>query len=228
MTEDTKTEDKKIADANTVLIEEAMRDLKEVPAEGELATNPIVHRGDETLPAPMVATVKDDNRVPMWDTITHERSLILMNMARAQLGKMRPNGTPYFTARDPGILPKRGSHKCMLHMESPNRDHYTDLGFAICSKSNLANPYQVSRHMQRKHKDEWSAIEEEKRLVERQEDREVYRAIARLGDSRQVEDVKPKPIYVGKEEKVNPLTCPDCGKTYAFKKAFKTHLKTHK
>ncbi len=102
----------------------------------------------------------------MWDTRTGERSLTNNNMLRQQLQKKRPDGSFVFTLTNPNIKVKRGEYKCMLHQDDPKRAEYDKLGLPVCKKSNLTNPYEVRRHMQKRHPSAWEAIEEQRKSTQ--------------------------------------------------------------
>lgn len=67
-------------------------------------------------------------------------------------------------------------------------------------KSNLTSPYQVNRHMEKKHKDEWKAIEQERTERERQEDRELQRLLLASAVGGISKEEKP-PLYISKKDK---------------------------
>ncbi len=162
---------------NTVLLEEMLREAERADEPGELNKDRVVNKGDADMP-PMVATkLQSAGYVYIYDTITGERSTTNRNMLPAQLKKMRLNGSPFFTTRKPNFEPKRGTLKCMLHPDNPNREHYNDLGLPVCMKSNLISQYQVKRHTQKRHPSEWAAIEDERKEIERQDTLASQRAI---------------------------------------------------
>jgi len=182
---------------NEGLIAEMLRDAKvaEVPSQLE----PVVHRGDTELPAPMtVKELSNAGYVWAWDTRTLDKVPILYYMLPSKLKVRRPDGSYRFTTNDPGKSPKRGTNKCLLHADGPNRKHYNELGFRLCpsSKDNITNPYQVIQHMKKKHPQEWAAIEEERKIQERQEDRELQ-----IGMLKSVTKTKEAPLYVSKKNK---------------------------
>jgi len=201
------TLNKQIEQGNEALIQEALRDAKLVELPSELKTNPVVHKGDTTLEAPVtVKEISSAGYVIVWDTRTFEAFPILYYMLPQKLRTRRPDGSFRFTTNDPKQMPKYGAIKCMLHPDGDNRKHYDGLGFRICSKSNITNPYQLQQHMKRKHPQEWAAIEEERRERERQEDRELQRLLLRgqIGGAEE-----PKPI-VGRELSDNEYYCTEC------------------
>jgi len=142
----------------------------QITIEGE--TNPDIEA--------QVAEVKSAGYVKMYDTKTGELSLCNRNVLRHHLEKKRPDGSFVFTTVKPKFAPKRGKLKCMLHTDSPDRETYNLMGLPVCMKSNLTSPYQVIRHMQKRHKVEYATIKEEEARRERErtrEEREADRAI---------------------------------------------------
>ncbi|MDO8704765.1 MAG: hypothetical protein Q7J84_07450, partial [Sulfuricaulis sp.] len=103
--------------------------------------------------------------------------------------KTREDGSRVFTTRVPRdakgklIEPKRGAVKCLLHADGPNRAEYDALGFAVCGKPNLTSPFQLRRHMQVRHKVEWSTIEEERQRKEKEEERAFQRSIVKMASA---------------------------------------------
>jgi hypothetical protein len=86
-------------------------------------------------------------------------------------------GEYIWSTTPPGIEPEKGEYKCILHPDDPHREEYKALGFNRCSKSNLTSPYQVRRHMMKRHKVEWEAIDQARKDAERVEDRATQRAM---------------------------------------------------
>lgn len=192
--EDTPTQTKE----EKALIEELIREVEAAPVGGKPE---VIFKGDETLPAPMVASKiypgGDKGKVYIYDTKTGERSVALGYMLRELLKAKNPDGSTRFTTRKPSFSPKLGTHKCMLHPDNPNRAHYDELGFPTCRKSNLTSPYMVKKHMKSRHKVEFEAIEEERKDREKKEDRDFQRSII----SRTVPPVEEKaPLYVSAKD----------------------------
>ena len=156
----------------------AMLEADTAPEPGTLRPRDILHRGDEELPAPVVAKVLTSAGYKyIYDTKTGERSLTNANMLPAQLRKVREDGTPVFTTKKPAIEPSRGEYKCLLHPSNKERPHYDELGFAVCHKSNLMSQFQVEQHMRNRHRVEWATIQRERQEKEREEERKLQRAI---------------------------------------------------
>jgi len=186
---------------NEALIEEMLRDTKTVDLPTELTREPVIHKGDETLDAPMVGRViSSAGYVYVWDTRTFEKIPILYYMLPSKLRLKREDGSYRFTTIDPKRKPERGTLKCWLHKDDPNRAHYDELGFAVCKKGGIRSPYQVTQHMKKKHPQEFAAIEDERKERERQEDRELQRLILKQAVPQTV-GTPEAPLYVSKKDR---------------------------
>ena len=157
-------------------IEEMLRDVEKAEEPGEIAKDPIIQKGKGDNP-PMIALIESAGYTRVFDTKTSVSSNINNNMLPAALRKKRPDGSFVFTVRRPNNPPKRGIYKCLLHKDDPNRKHYDEMGFAVCSKDNLSSPFHVRRHMKARHKVEFEAIEAERLDVEKKEEREFQRSL---------------------------------------------------
>ena len=176
---------------NEALIEEMLRDAENAPEPGTLEK--VIHKGDEEQPAPMtLAELTSAGWVYIYETKDGQRSIANKGMLRQLLQLKNKDGKPRFTVNKPPYEPKRGTFKCMLHKDDSDREHYSELGYVICPKSNITSPYQVRRHMIKSHKQEWLAIEQERIDRERKEDRELQHAILRA--------TKPE-LYVSKKDR---------------------------
>ena len=186
MTEDTQT----LEQENEALIAQALRDAKLTQLPSSLTSDPVIHKGDETLEAPMtVKELSGPGHVWVWDSRTFERIPILYYMLPQKMRTKRVDGSYRFTTVDPGQKPKRGTIKCMLHKDGKNRKHYDDLGFRVCPKDNITNPHQLKQHMLKKHKQEWADIEDGRKDSERAEDRELQRILIKA-------QMPKAPLYV--------------------------------
>ena len=185
--EDTQTD-------NDAMIEEMLREAKEAPEPGTI--DRVIHRGDGEQPAPMTLTeLTSAGWVYIYETSDGQRSTANRNMLKELLKVKNRDGTPRFTTRKPSYEPKRGTLKCLLHEDDPNRAHYSEIGLAICKKSNLTSPYMVTQHMRKRHPVEWQTIEKERIDMEKKEDREFQRNLMAA--------IKPKeaPLYVSKKDR---------------------------
>jgi len=184
------------------LIVEMLRDAEKTELPSELTKEPVIHRGDADLPAPMVVSrVTNAGYVWVWDSRTYERIPILSYMLPSKMRQRREDGSYRFTTNDPHKLPQRGTYKCLLHKDAPDRAHYNELGFRVCKKDNLNNRYEVTQHMRHKHPAEWAAIEDERKERERKEDRELQRLILDKATEKSIE-APEAPLYVSDKDKV--------------------------
>jgi len=156
-----------VTEDTTKDLEEMLREAEEAPEPGESVKEKVIHKPDEDLPVPMIrGTLESAGYVYIYDTNTGDRSLANRNMLRQLLHRKRPDGSHVFTTIRPVNPPnpiKRGTYKCLLHPDDPNRGHYAEMGFPTCPKSNLTSPFMVKKHMKNRHKVEWAAIEEERK-----------------------------------------------------------------
>ena len=182
---------------NEALIAEMLRDATPAEVISGLTENPVIHKGDEILEAPM--TVKEMTSAgykSIWDSRTYEWAPVLYYMLQQKLRERREDGSFIWTTNDPKKLPKRGTHKCLLHKDSPNRNEYDKMGLRTCKKSNIINDYEVKQHMSKKHPKEWQAIEDMRKERERQEDRAFQKTLYEaVGKKATLEEEKP-PLYV--------------------------------
>ena len=145
----------------------------------------------------------------IYDTKTGEQSITNKNMLSTQLGKLRPDGTRYFTtARPPFLTVKRGHLKCLLHPDDPNRAHYDEMGLPVCgqidgkpAKSNLTSIFEVRNHMMKKHKREWQIIETERIDTEKTEERDFQRSLLKTASQNQAQAPTKTAKVTGTEER---------------------------
>ena len=139
------------------------------PEPGTFKVRDIIHKGDEGFPAAVVASaLSSAGYCWIYDTKTAERSLTNLNMLPTALRKRREDGSIVFTTVKPSIPVIRGAFKCRLHADDASRSHYDTLGLPVCRKSNLTSPFQVLRHMQKRHRMEWETIELERTTAEKE------------------------------------------------------------
>lgn len=203
------------------LIAEMLRSAKGVELPSDLAKHPVIHKGDEELPAPMTVTeLRSGKYFWIWETDTGEKVPCLGYMLSQKLRQKLPSGKFRFTTVDLGIKPKRGTIRCMLHKDSEERAHYDELGFRVCPKSNITNRYQLEQHMKKRHPQEWEAIEKERKDRERAEDRALQRAL--------IEGVTRKAVPETESNKA-PFICDICKADFGAQVILDKHKEeTHK
>jgi len=155
---------------NKELVEEMMA-AETAPEPG--TQDKVIQKGDDESPRMTIKWLSSAGYVWVWDNRTGECSKINRNMLETQLKKRRPDGSRIFTTRDPGIPVKRGNLKCMLHAKDPSREYYDLLGLPVCRKENITSPYQVRRHMEKRHPQEWATIKEEITRKEKEDERKL-------------------------------------------------------
>lgn len=196
-------EDSQIKQDDNMVIAEMIRNADVAPEPGTRAE--VIHSGDEEVPVEMtLAQLTSAGWCYIYERLTGERSIANKNMLGQLLKVKEDDGSFRFTTVKPINPPfpiKRGTLKCILHKDDPNRMHYTELGMPECPKSNLTSPYQVRRHMLKKHPDQWRDIEQERTDRERKEDRDLQMAI--LGRAKPTEDIgtPEAPLYVSDKDK---------------------------
>ena len=159
-------------------IEEAALRAENAPGPTVRGRREILPSGDSDLPLQVVAeALASAGYVYIYDTVTRERSLINRNLLKAALGKKRPGGGFYFTTLEPLEPPKRGVLKCYLHADQPEWALYEAMGYAACDKHNLNTVYDQRQHMRAKHRREWAAIEESRKLLQEAETLELQREV---------------------------------------------------
>ena len=157
--------------------------LAGAPRLGDTLTDPGDEEGVKWALPVDIDTLETNGYVVVYNRHTREPSVIHRNSLRAVLrDRIDPEtGQLAFTLDQPDEPPYRGTLKCFLHADDPNRLKYDMFGFARCRKSNLPTEYQRGLHMTKKHKAEWAAIQAAKSDDRLEEEREYRKAIlARL------------------------------------------------
>ncbi len=188
---------------NESLIAEQLRDAKFVDMPSELKKEPVLHRGDEELDAPMtVKELTSAGYVYVWDSRTYKRAPVLYYMLPSILRRRRDDGSFIWTTNNPHKPFKGGRMKCLLHKDSPDRAEYDKMGFRTCKKSNIINAFEVKMHMQKKHSKEWNAIEDMRKERERQEDRSFQKTLYEAVGGKKTVGTSEAPLYVSDKDKI--------------------------
>lgn len=117
----------------------------------------------------------------MWHTEDLSERLIHVNLMPSVMKKRFPDdatliharpGGKVFAFERPNARPRVLVDKCRLHPQDHEREVWDGMGLPVCAKK-LANPYEVDRHMQKKHLTAWGTIEREREKLERAEDRKA-------------------------------------------------------
>ena len=132
-------------------------------------------------------------------------------MVKNVMGNRLKNGQFAFVSKKEDAPEYRpGTVKCFLHPESPEREDLVELGLAgaSCSAGNLANLHSKRVHGQRRHKQEWAALQElvKDRKEAKQDARQAQQLDATLAIAGKA--VAPIPVEVAANG-----TCDICGKS---------------
>ena len=159
-------------------LEELLIAAEEANDPGGLTEGRVLHSGNDEVPMPMgVSSLEFGGHVYVYHTQTGDRSRINSNMLAMQLTKTLEDGSRAFTTEKLPFEPDKGTIKCMLHADDPNRAHYDALGFATCPKRYIPSQYQLQRHMTSRHRMEYATIGEEAERAEKAEEREFQRML---------------------------------------------------
>lgn len=177
-------------------IEEMLRGADKAEEPGTFTTEAVAREaGTDTIGEIKAVSVASAGYTWVYDTRTGIPSKINNNNIRSVLRKKREDGSYVFELKQ-RVKPKEGTFPCLLHSSDPNRQHYTDIGLAVCPKDNLASPYQVRRHMEKRHKMEWAAIEDERKVKEKEEDKAFQRLLMSKAFEEKAVGTPEAPLYV--------------------------------
>ena len=116
--------------------------------------------------------------IQVWSMQNGEPISIPRKMLENTLKKRLDDGRYAFTARqEEAPVYRKGTLKCFLHPESPERVILNEIGLSgiSCPASQIANAHSKRIHAQHRHKQEWEAYQDYIDSQEREEDREQRR-----------------------------------------------------
>ena len=197
-------------------INEVLEQLADQPGEDGVVVAPEPGGTADIAQSFPGSMVESAGYVYIWDTETGKQSVCNRNMLQATLGKTRKDGSRVFTTIKPDFEPRGGEFKCMLHADDDNREHYNSLGLAVCTKENLDSPYQVTRHMQTRHPQEWETIDNINVTAQREEDREFQRLLIQAAAQGVTAPAPPKPDTEPDTEPKPAVVvkCEECGEIF--------------
>ena len=197
-------------------IEELMNEVEDAPEPGSLGKGTGVHSATSNVPLSMsVSSLESAGYTYIYDRRTGRQSKTNKNMLQEQLEKRDELGVRIYTTVKPDFEPARGTLKCMLHKDQPEREHYDLMGLATCGKSNLTSEYQVQRHMQNRHRTEWATMSEEVARAEREEERAFQRTLMEA-----VSRGAPSTTSLGAAS----IICQQCERVFKSPRALRTHV----
>jgi hypothetical protein len=193
----------------------------------------------------------------VYDVRNYDRSKVNNNMLRTQLQKTDTDvtsahyGRRVFTTENlwaKGLRPVKGTFKCFLHKDSPDREKWNTMGYAVCPAGSLASPSNQESHAKRTHKAEWAAIQAEAERTRQQKadqlaDLNIAALLAQQAATAPpvVAPVVAAPVETAPEVAAQPVeefspssgTCPKCDwtndspKPQSRRMSFFHHNKTH-
>lgn len=200
--------------------EQAVADFlgEEMPApEGEFPTRPGQELSRSIGGHPVGAKVTEVDRgrwIKVYNTRTGDSSI--MNIVhRPFLNPDNPrawkwsDGTMMLSTTFPaGVTLVRGEFTCRLHPDHAKREYYDEIGLRgkTCfedggGKEGIPSEFDVTLHMERRHRREWALIKEDEARRERQDDRDWQRTLLTMarGDPVEVPDSSEPRAAVGFE-----------------------------
>ncbi len=187
---------------NTLLVEEMMRGADAAPEPGALKQGQLAPEGTKEIPLG-INKLESAGYVFIYDTITGEQSKINKNMAHSKLSQKRLDGSYIFSLHQK-VIPVRGTYKCLLHPDQPDRAYFDNIGLPTCKKDNLTSLFQVERHMQKRHKQEWATIQADKERKDKLEDRAFQKSIIQMATGK----APVEPLKAEKAQDIEPDDLP--------------------
>jgi hypothetical protein len=139
--------------------EKLLRDSTDLVDDTGIKEGDRVQTGDNPYPMGVASKLGAGYRW-MYDTETGAPSPQSRNMIPSKLKERREDGSTRWTLTDPGFRPKVGTILCMLHKDAEDRKLWDELGLPICRSNHIKNGYMRRRHMETRHKNSWSAVQD--------------------------------------------------------------------
>ena len=161
---------------------EALQDLgADVTPETYMHPGEILGKDADAGVAMRVSSLAYKGYTKVYDTLTGIMSLQPRWLLWQTFAKLREDGTPFFTTKDPQIPPDHGQDlKCYLHVDSAEWTEFKGMGFASCTKQHIPHQDGKDNHARKSHKRFWEAFQTARVHKEREEDRELQRETNRL------------------------------------------------
>ena len=124
--------------------------------------------------------------VPVYQTINGAQVMIPADAVQAALMLPRDDGELAFSL-EPVPMPERVKIQCLLHPDHRDRALYATLGMRTCPVYDNGSQYDLERHMEMFHSDEWKTIQRyradqreqiREQMEQRRDEREDKRAAA--------------------------------------------------
>jgi|TARA_Y100000310_G_C20663561_1_gene806179 hypothetical protein len=162
----------------------------------------------------------------------NDKRVIKKDTSAAVLGYKLPDGTRAFSARPwPNVTPFRGSVMCKLHPQHPNRLLPEYASFPFCMSAKLASEYERDRHMEKRHNNEWKAVNATEEQVDRVLSRASQQATVKMADAiaqggQSIPEAVPvEAAGLPKQTRTPKQKCPTCKGAFASKRQVEAHVK---
>ncbi len=139
--------------------EKLLRDSTDMVDDTGIKEGDRVQTGDNPYPMGVASKLGAGYRW-MYDTETGAPSPQSRNMIPSKLKERRQDGSTRWTLTDPGFRPKKGEILCMLHKDAKDRKLFDEMGLPVCKASNISNNFTRRRHMEKRHRNAWPAIQD--------------------------------------------------------------------
>lgn len=138
----------------------------------------VAHKGDETVPAIVRTATKSAGYIYLRRNTDGKLVLINKNQLPQRLRQKLPDGSPgWLSPSTPWTGRTRIPDRlCPLNINHPDRARMDALNLGVCTKrGKLMGDAALRRHLMKKHKDDWEAIQrdEERRRQDRRDEHET-------------------------------------------------------
>lgn len=171
---------------------------------------------------------EDESEFIFRDTSPQRRKVTVYSMQNGEpiqipsymlehvLAKKLDDGRDAFTAfPEKAPVFQRGTVKCFLHVNSPDRMILEEIGLggASCPAEHLASVYSKRIHGQHRHRQEWAAYQEHLNSLSEQENRDRQ--------ERQLEAT----LAIARTAASVGILCPECGKEAKTEFGLQAHIR---
>ena len=169
-------------------VDEFEPDYDSAPVETERVAGIINEQGDTH------SVQHTQRRMTLWRTDTGEELTILSAFYNETMSHKHPaTGLPLYS-RVPVVIPDEamGNLVCALHPDAPDRALFDAMGLRTCDKVGFSNQFQVLRHLERRHPDEFAMIDANKKELERREQVDANKALVEMARAMMLQAQQPQ------------------------------------
>ena len=219
--------------------DEAELEMLKVMVEADKAPDPategIISKGDEAKNQPPITTTIRQSAGNVWLRRNSDGKLVQVNRnnLRFYLNAKFADGRPQFLPRSAPFTGRTREPRywCTLSANHPDRPKMDDLNLEVCTKrGKLMTEAAVRRHLMKKHKDSWDAIQRD-REERRQDARDRRDGETAVALQSALVGKKAAPAETVSKEPPQQLseTCATCGEVFTatVRAAAKNKLAAH-